>query len=507
MRSLLSLRAALLTIVASIGAYVLLAPPVIGLANQNDFVRFMKPFGITYPPDIIGKSQYWCFTDVTFALTRPESWQHPYFSSQILFIAAAMGLHHLVSKAPWFDIRFLAFVHLVTLLAFFGKTIGTIQNAARYGRIIGLVLATLIVTDVGYLAFFNTFYAEPAVILFAISFIALLFDALRQPRPSNVSLLAASAALLVTSKPQHAPLGLVIGLFLIIVPFLKRDWRPLLTYCIAASALVAGAGVYTASAIHQSDRMPPLYATVFTGVLLDSDNPRGDLAELGIDPNAEIYKGSSPFVSNNAATAGYFPGRCSYSRLLRFYLVHPVRLFWRTDRVIRAVMSNRLPMLGNFQRGTGHRCQEQAKCFAIWDSIRAQFNSTLWVGGFFFVTAGLALILAIRYGSAYSYGYLLLTAMAGTSFYAAALGDGADYRKHMLLFHLLFDCCCCCSAMFAVARARQFLTGHGTQGDTVPDTAEGSYARVEGSVQATAKPKPGSNPSRRGAQKLGAAKK
>lgn len=507
MRRLLSLRAALLIIVAAIGAYVLLAPPVIGLANQTDFVRFMQPFGIAYPPDITGKDQHWCFADVTFALTRPEGLQHPYFSSQTLFIAAAMGLHHLISKSSWFDIRFLAFVHLVALLIFFGKTIETIQNAVPHGRTVGLVLATLIVTDVGYLAFFNTFYAEPAAILFTISFVAFLFDALRQPRASNICLLAASAALLVTSKPQHALLGLVIGLFLIVVPFFRRDWRPFLTYCIAASVLVTGAGVYTASTIHVSDRTATLYATVFTGVLMDSANPRSDLAELGIDPNAEIYRGSSPFVSNNAVAAGYFPGRCTYSRLLAFYLVHPVRLLQRTDRVIRAVMSNRLPALGNFQRGTGHRCQEQAKCFSIWDPIRARFNSTFLVSGFFIVTAGTALILAIRYGSAYSYGYLLLTAMAGISFYAAALGDGVDYRKHMLLFHLLFDCCCCCAAMFTAGRARQFLTGHGMQGGAVRDAAEGSRARVEGSVQATSKPKPGSSSGQRGAQKLRPVKK
>ena len=47
--------------------------------------------------------------------------------------------------------------HLVALLIFFGKTIETIQNAVPHGRTVGLVLATLIVTDVGYLAFFNIY--------------------------------------------------------------------------------------------------------------------------------------------------------------------------------------------------------------------------------------------------------------------------------------------------------------------------------------------------------------
>jgi hypothetical protein len=447
----------LLVMVAAIGSYVLLAPPVIGLANQGDFARLMTPFGLTYPPNVVGDDRFWCFTDVAFDFTAPHI-SDPYFSSQMLFVAAALALHRLVSKSPWFDIRWLALVHLTALLVVFWKLAGTLQNATEYGRTTGLVLATLMVADVGYLAYFNTFYAEPSAILSAMALVAFLFDALRQPRPGNVCLLAGSAAVLATSKLQYAPFGLLMGLFFIAIPFLRREWRPLRALAIAAAALVAGAGILTAFTARGGLASPPLYATIFTGVLLDSDDPRRDLAELGIDPRAEAYKGSTPFEPHNAETAGYFPGHCTFRRILKFYLVHPVSLFRRTSRVIRSVMSNRPHMLGNFQRGYGYSCGEKAKCFSMWDPIRARFNSLPLAGGFFLVTAAMALLFAIRNGSAYSYGYLLLAAMAGTSFYVAALGDGADYRKHMVLFHFLFDCAFCIAAMFVADQGRRFLS-------------------------------------------------
>jgi len=456
MSGFLSMRAVLLVTAGVIGSYVLLAPPAIGLANQADFGRFMEPFGITYPPDMPVKDRYWCFTDVTFAFSGKRA-RTGYLSSQFLFVAAGVALNGLASKSPGFDIRFLALIHLAVLLLFLGKLLGTIQKAAGYGRITGLLLATLIVTDVGYLAYFNTFYSEPAVLLFGIAFVALLFDTLREPRLWSVWLLAASAALLVTSKLQNAVLGGVIGAFLVAMPFLRRDWRRLRKASMAGGALVMGAGVLTALAAMGWQVNGPLYATVFTGVLLDSDNPRSDLAELGIDPRAEIYKGVSPFEPTNAQTAGYFPGHCTFRRVLKFYVAHPVSLYRRTTRVLGAVMTNHIPELGNFQRGYGYLCAQHAQCFSIWDSIRARFNSLPLAGGFFLISAGIALMLAIRNGSAYSLGYLLLAAMAITSFYAAALGDGADYRKHMLLFHLLFDGCFTVAAVFLVARSRQVL--------------------------------------------------
>jgi len=477
MRRFIPGRIALPAIAGVVGVYVLLAPPVIGLANQNDFSRILQPFGLTYPPQVAGQDRFWCFTDVTFAFTRPDK-SDPYFSSQMLLVSAALAVHHLVSKSAWFDIRWLALVHLAGLLAVLWKLSGTIQNSAKTksGRMAGLAFATLVVADIGYLAYFNTFYSEPIAILSGIAVVAFLFDALRQPGRANVSLLAGSAALLATSKLQYAPIGPLMGLFLIAMPFWRREWRPLRGVSMAAAVVVTAAGFYTAYAVRGWQVQGPLYATVFTGVLLDSGDPGGDLAELGIDPRAQAYKGSTPFEPHNAGAAGYFPGHCSTGRVLRFYLAHPVSLYRRTNRVIREVMSNRPQMLGNFQRGYGYRCQQQAECFSIWDSIRARFNSLPLAGGFFLVTAGVALFFAVRYGSANSIGYLLLAVLAGASFFVAALGDGADYRKHMLLFHFLFDSCCGLTAIFAADQGQRYWAGRKTQRAATPSATAGPPA-------------------------------
>jgi len=121
-----------------------------------------------------------------------------------------------------------------------------------------------------------------------------------------------------------------------------------------------------------------------------------------------------------------------------------------------AAMSTQENALGNFPRGSGHACQEQAACFRFWNFIRGRFHSTPAVVLFFLLTSLAALYLIWARGSPQAYGYLLLVVMAGASFYAGALGDGGDYRRHLFLFHFLFDCCFCCAAITAVAETRSF---------------------------------------------------
>jgi hypothetical protein len=112
----------------------------------------------------------------------------------------------------------------------------------------------------------------------------------------------------------------------------------------------------------------------------------------------------------------------------------------------------------------GHRCKDQEKYFSVWDSFRSRINSGWIVGGFFLVTAGVALWLVVRQNSALAYGYLFLTVMAGGAFYSAALGDAVENRRHLVLFHLMFDCCLVWTVVYVSARAFSMAAGstHGT---------------------------------------------
>ena len=437
----------MLLLVALAGGYILLIPPVIGLANQSDFRRLMGPVGIDYPPDLTPEHQSWCYTDVHFVLTRPGPAEN-YSSSQSLLIRLALGVNKFLSKSNTFDIRMLAAIELTILLFLFYRLSRLLEMLAGRGRIVGLIVAALILCDVGYLAYFNTFYCEPGVFLFGVAFVLFLFESLRGASAWNIGLLSLSSLLLVTSKPQYAPMAIVIAFCMVALVFLLPDWRRLRWLSVPGAAIVLVAGLYTLAAPTGGYSNASLYNAVFNGLLYESDNPRADLGELGIDPDAAAFKATTTFSANKAGPE-LFPGTATSARLFFFYFGHPKLLLRRTSRVITETrLSNRSPSLGNFQRGYGYRCGEHTEAFMFWDWVRSRLARIGVVGGFFLITIPTALFLGIWRKSSYALGYVIVAGVAIASFYVAAIGDMTDPR-HQLLFHLLLDGCICFVAIYA----------------------------------------------------------
>ena len=342
----------------------------------------MDPFSISYPANVNGQDQFWCFTDLTYSLGREKkSPQSVYVSSQFLFVGAAVELSRFFSKSDTFDIRVLSLVELAALLLLFWGIARLIVAVSGKGAWIGLALCAIICTDIGYLAFFNTFYAEPAVFIFGMAFILALIQALRKPGYRELLLLTAASTLLVLSKPQNVLLGFLLGGFYLLTPFARREWRRLLWPCVMVSGLSIGLAVSATVAVPRGFSDPALFDTVLDGILVDSPTPERDLSELGLDPAVARYRGVYAYSPESAAAWKYFPGQCSMFRVAEFFVLHPGRLIRRTSRVLREAMSNRQLDLGNFERGSGHACEEQAKCFAVWDSFRSNFNSLWRVGG------------------------------------------------------------------------------------------------------------------------------
>jgi len=441
------LRVGLLILAALIDSYILFVPPVIGLANQSDFARLMDPFGIAYPPNLTVEQHFWCFTDVHFILTQPQP--QFYLTSQLPFVSIAYELNHLLSKPGAFDIRALSTVELAVLLFLFWRLAGLVEEIGGRGRVAGLVLVTLVVTDLRNLAFFNTFYCEPAVFLFGIAFVLCLFQSLRNPSARAIWLLAVSSALLVTSKPQHAATGVVIGSCLMTLPFVAPDWRRHLRLCLAAGAIV-GAAVLVSVRVGNPLKMSPLYNTIFNGLLRESENPARDLAAIGIDPAAQAYRGTNAFMPNRAGPS-LFPGTATYPKLFGFYLLRPRYLARRAAKAITdSAMSNEILDLGNFERGRGYPCRAHA--FSLWDSMRSWIGRPRMIQGFFLITIPAALFLGIRRKSACALGYVVLGSLAISTFFVTALADGMDHRRHLFFFHLLFDCCLCCVVLYVADR-------------------------------------------------------
>jgi len=136
--------------------------PIVGLADQGDFARTLGPFGYAAED----KSATIAFVAPKY-VQAPDSrrlgWEQP--SSEYLFVACAMLLNNIVSRDGKLDIVVIGIVHALAFLAAFARLLMVTKQyrVSPYLWVVGLI----VLTDVGYAAYWNSFYAEPASCIFS----------------------------------------------------------------------------------------------------------------------------------------------------------------------------------------------------------------------------------------------------------------------------------------------------------------------------------------------------
>src|SRR4030088_2456601 len=108
---------AVIALAAAVLFYQLFIPPIIGLADQGDFVRTIGRFG--YGPLHRGDLKY-VYVEPKYVRDpgyRAREWEQP--KSEYLFVGAALLLNKLVSRDGSLDIRVVGFVHVVAFLGAF----------------------------------------------------------------------------------------------------------------------------------------------------------------------------------------------------------------------------------------------------------------------------------------------------------------------------------------------------------------------------------------------------
>ena len=167
--------AAVLSAAAAILAYQLFIPPIVGLADQGDFLRTIGRFG--YGPQHQGSLEY-AYVEPKYIPDpqyRNPNWEQA--NSEYLFVGAALLLNKLVSKDGALDITVAGFVHALAFLAAFARLLWVTRRArARALLWIGALVA---LTDAGYAVYWNSWYAEPASCIF---FLLLLAEAVEIAR-------------------------------------------------------------------------------------------------------------------------------------------------------------------------------------------------------------------------------------------------------------------------------------------------------------------------------------
>jgi hypothetical protein len=399
-----ALELTLLALGAAALAYQLLVPPILGVADNGDFSRVAEPLGV-FPPEGAGGSVYfgWIVPEYRFA---KRIWLRGLccYSSETLFAAAAVPVGLLISPPGRFRLESMGIVNALGFLAAFFLQLVALRPSGARAQALGGALVLFAFTDGAYASYFNTFYTEPATLIFFLGSVALALLLSERPRPPvRLSLgFFLCAALLATSRPQVALLGFLFALLGIRLLWSDRDRSRRLLAAAAAVGLCLVSFAYFRNPPGPLGRIH-LYNAVFREVLVGSPDPRGDLAALGLDPSLDRYVGISglnpkaPIADNPDFRAAFFD-RIGYGKLAKFYAARPKRVWRALERSATHAFEIRPLRLGNYPRETGKPAAAVNWNFALWSRAKERFlPARLWfVLAFLLVNLAAALATRLR---------------------------------------------------------------------------------------------------------------
>lgn len=433
----------------------LFRPPIVGLADQGDFGRLVGRFGYRAAD---GSVEYGFLTRKFVSDPNSRQRQYEQINSEYIFTGAAVLLNKVVSRDGSLDLTMIGFVHVLAFLAAFCWLLKAIRLDG-WGFLIW-ILALLILTDVGYAAYWNSFYAEPATCIFFVLLLAESIAILRAERVSRAQAVrwVLWAILFVMAKPQNAPVGILLALLA-----LRMGGR----IAIGSSLAIAGAAAFIILTAPLPNKWSSTYDQVFMAILPESKNPARDAQALGLPPDWVKYSGTGAWTQGSnfyeGVKSGVIGKTITHGSLVRFYALRPARIWRRAKRVLPVAFSLRPEFCGNFERSAGRPADAKSQTFNLW----SRFHEIVLTACGKLILIALVLCPAFciaawlrwpskrrktEFFAALGIGCLL-------SFLVAVCGDAWDNVKHLFLFNLLLDTWLVSGIAILFQSARKVLYG------------------------------------------------
>lgn len=437
---------AVLLIAAAIITYQIFIPPLIGLADNGDFGRVMAWRGLDHVPHEFNE-RYFRYFNSKYRVVPARPGPDWYLTSTSLLIIPAIRLSFLFGQNQIFDIRIFAAIQTLLYLLGLWLILVASRSLDRGMRIVLSCLLVIIFTDVGYVAYFNSFYAEGTALVF-LTIAAGCSLILISGQSSKALLLLCyylAIGFVITSKPMYVPLAPVFGLFgVYLARYLRPPRRYWITSIVAIAMCLLGFWYYRQTTPRFAAQAA--YVGLFMDLLPHSSTPRQDLAELGLNPDYEIFSKTTPYQEDsplriNPQFIEEFTGTIKPYSLPVFYATHPSRFYEFCRRCVRHAFATRDDRSGYYEAYTGKPPSDRP--FGVWSSIRENVfpRSILFIGLFSATGLGVLFLIIRSPGDPYYILYFLFVFIATAQFLIATLGGGGepDLTKHLFMFNLAFD--------------------------------------------------------------------
>lgn len=444
---------AVLAVMAGILCSTLLFRPLVGMADNGDFYRVMQPMGLRYLPQDYNDRHFGYFIHLYEIAQRNVQNIGSFISTQEIPIKIALWVNSLFGQGHIFDIRFLAVIYSVIFLLSIYLIMRCTARERLLQRLIMAALLVLIFLDVGYMAYFNSLYGEPASFTFLFLTLSSLLLLAKQSKPKVIHLLlfTASAVMLTGAKQQNSPLGILLALMSLRYIAVRKDrkWK---TAVIGSCTVLLMTSAVIFCSISEEIRVINQYHTITLGILKGSPDPGRDLEELGIDRKYLILAGTTYFDRyhvidpRSPEMKKEFYSKCSFSKIAEFYIRHPGRFADKMEITARKAFTIRPQAMGNYEKAEGLKFGQKARAFSAWSSFKQNVmpHSLSFIIVFYLVFTLICIFLYLksrRQQDRMRLEILILVQAIGLAqFVTPIIGAGeADLAKHLFLFDVCFD--------------------------------------------------------------------
>lgn len=442
--------------VALIAGWLLFIPPFHGLADNGDFYRAIFVNGLYkfkgyhmlgFINPKLGIMQY--FNETHAAV----------FSSQPLFVRLAVVLNKVFYSKTVFDLRFLGLVYYVPYLgAIYLLTQALTHPFRRLRSYIIALLVVLIFADSSFTLYFNSFFAEPGMLVLALYAFSALMLVGRRPGYHTKALAVlyfVSVMLLIANKQQNAPLALsyaVASLGLFLVCRHKVAWLAVLAGIVGI--LITGVLTYTLITKQFNDINQ--YQAVTHGVLIHNGDPSKRLKKQGASQQFALMSAQDYYPKTFAAISPssdyvhkHLNQKTGFGWILRYYAKNPKQFQTLLDVAAGDMMITQVKAVGDYQAGTGHAAGEQVTFFTLFSSTAGAFFPRKFA---FDLLLTVALLIVFGVGAYNDWRqkqpmgvlrFFLVTGLLTIFIFVpiiSIIGDGdADLAKHLFMVPVSLD--------------------------------------------------------------------
>lgn len=439
------LRSTIVLVAGAIMGYQLFCDPIVGLANNGDFVRVLAAYRLV-PDCEAGHDCYFKYVTTRYRFEPNLGFGLDQFTSELITMVPALAVNWFLSKDGYFDLRVIGFIHAALWLSGLWWLMPLFERWTKWRRRIMGALLLLVFTDFVYVQYSNTFYKDAETVIYSfLMFVFLLRLAAGLGKPFlNGAGLAVTLAMALMAKAQHMLLFLPVLGFLFL--FRRRYWphSPRSLYAFLTLMLVAL--VALAVTVPRAQKVVSFYNIVFSGILPDAPDRNEALKELGLPAWYSQFSGSHAY-SENAAMNAYaedLEKRASQRTLIGYYFRHPGAALALLLRGLPDAGRQRVPGYGNFPKESGLPERMPTRAFAVWSNVKETiFQDRPGAVVSYFVLSGLALVTGTirRWGNRADLPALALLGwgMAAMAYAISTLADVLDTTRHLYVYTFLTD--------------------------------------------------------------------